>query len=363
MSIQLPHPTVRSFLITSGVLLCVAVGVRAQQGPPPAIVVTEPVRRETITQAVELIGDVAPIRDSRVASEVDGRVVSRPVENGDRVALGQELLRLDAKRLENELERVKAQLVDVEAQRELATIQERRARELFDKEILSPRELDESVATLRSLEGRADATRAAIAAIEIDLERSRIRAPFAGVVTDFGVEVGEWVSRGAWVARLADLDTIEIRLELPEQYFRHVRREAEAPVTVDAYPGLTLDGSVFSVVPRADSEARSFPVVVRAANPQGKIGAGMLARVRLTLDTSEAVMTVPKDAIVRQAQREMLWVIEGDVARAVAVRTGRGSGDRVEVIGELAVGDRVVIRGNERLSPGQPVILQAHDGG
>jgi membrane fusion protein (multidrug efflux system) len=342
-------------------MLCTCAGAAAQDGLPPALVVTEPVVREAISEKVELLGTVRPIHDSRVASEVEGRVAARHVENGDRVAKGQVLVRLDSTRLEKDLERVTAQLKDAEAQLELSLIQERRARDLFDQDILSQGEMDEAVARRQSLEGRASSIEARISSIEDDIARTEIRAPFTGIVTSIRTEVGEWINRGDWVVRLSDLSTVEIRLDVPEHYFRKLSAGAVAPAVVDAIPGLTLDAKIFAVVPQADHEARTFPVLVRAANPGGQVASGMLARVRLTLSAGDEVLIVPKDAIVRQAQQEILWIVDNGAARAVSVRTGRGVGERVEVEGDIEEGDIVVVRGNERLAPGQPVIVETSD--
>jgi len=334
----------------------------SQEGPPPALVVTAPVVAESIHETVELPGTVRPIRDSVVASEVAGRVASRAVENGDRVSRGQVLIRLDATRLLKDLDRVRAELDDAEAQLELASIQERRALELYEQEILSQGEMDEAVARRQSLEGRATATEARIASIEDDIARTGIRAPFTGIVTAVHAEVGEWIETGGRVIRLADLSTVEIRLEVPEDYYVRLTAGSAAPAVVDALPGVPLDGTIFAVVPDANRDARTFPVLVRAANPDGRVGAGMLARVTLTLTGGEKALLIPKDAVVRQAQHEIVFVVESDTARAVTVRTGRAMGSRVEVEGDLAEGDSVVVRGNERLSPGQRVAVGSPDG-
>jgi RND family efflux transporter MFP subunit len=334
----------------------------AQEGPPPALVVTEAVVSESVTETIELPGTVRPIRDSVVASEVAGRVATRPVERGDQVSRGQVLIRLDASRLQKDLEQATAQLDDARAQLELALIQERRALDLFAQEILSEGERDEAVARRQSLEGRATATEARLASIEDDIARTEIRAPFAGVVTRVYTEVGEWIAEGGNVVRLADLDTVEIRVEVPEQWFVRLAEGSSAPAAVDALPGLVLDGSIFALVPEADRDSRTFPVLVRAANPEGRVGAGMLARVSLTLAGEDEALLIPKDAVVRQAQHEIVFVVENDAVRAVTVRTGRAVGDRVEVHGELEAGDTVVVRGNERLAPGQRVAVSAGDG-
>jgi RND family efflux transporter MFP subunit len=334
----------------------------AQEGPPPALVVTAPVVAESITETVELSGTVSPIRDSVVASEVAGRVASRAVESGDRVSKGQILIRLDATRLLKDLERVTAELDDARAQLELALIQERRALDLYEQDILSQGEMDEAVARRQSLEGRATATEARLASTEDDIARAEIHAPFTGVVTRVYTEVGEWIAKGGRVVRLADLDTVEIRVEVPERYYVRLTPGSAAPAVIDALPDRILDGSIFALVPNADRDARTFPVLVRAANPDGRVGAGMLARVTLTLAGGEEALLIPKDAVVRQAQHEIVFVVESDTVRAVTVRTGRSIGNRVEVHGELVAGDSVVVRGNERLAPGQRVAVEAGDG-
>jgi RND family efflux transporter MFP subunit len=213
------------------------------------------------------------------------------------------------------------------------------------------------VARRQSLDGRESATEARIASIEDDIARTQIRAPFAGIVTRIHTEVGEWIPTGGAVVSLADLSTVEIRLEVPEQYYVRLTPGSAAPARVDALPGLTLDGKIVAVVPSADPGARTFPVVVRAANPDGRVGAGMLARVALGLAGHDEALLVPKDAVVRQAQHEIVFVVEDATVRAVTVRTGRSTGNRVEVEGELAEGDLVVVRGNERLTPGQRVAV------
>jgi len=327
----------------------------AQEGPPPALVVSARVSLEALTESVEIVGTVWPRLDSLVASETDGRVAARLVESGDRVTKGQELLRIDPLRLQRELEVALASKAETEARLQLAIRQERRAHELHDKEVLSPGLLDEAISERQAQEGRLDQISARVASIQEEIQRTEIRAPFEGIVTEIRTEVGEWLGRGDPVLRLADLETLEIRLDVPERYFPLLRKGAQAPATLDSLPGLKLEGSIFALVPQADPDAHTFPVRVRAANPRSQVGAGMLARVRLTLGRSTEALMVPKDAIVRQAQQVLVYVIDGDAVRAVPVRTGRANGTQIEVTGDVKVNDRVVVRGNERLAPGQKV--------
>lgn len=335
----------------------------AQEGPPPALVVGAAVTVESFSEEVEFLGTVHPVIDSLVAAEIEGSVAARLVENGDRVRKGQSMVRLDPARLEKDLLAARAERLETLARLDLARRQEVRARDLHEKEVLAPNLLDERIAERKAYESSLARFEARVASIEDDIARTEIRAPFSGIVTELHTELGEWISRGDPVVRLADLDTVEILLDVPERHYPLLTLGDAAPATLDALPGLSLEGKIFALVPLADEEAHSFPVRIRAPNPAGRVGAGMLARVRLALHTRADVLLVPKDAIVRQAQQAIVYLVEDDVVRAVPVRTGRSNGSRVEVTGDLKADDTVVVRGNERLYPGQKVRVEEMSAG
>jgi RND family efflux transporter MFP subunit len=315
-----------------------------------------------VAEKINLAGTTRPIRDSLIASEVEGRVLERRAEKGDAIAKGGILFVLDRVRLERALALATAELEEVEARLERAARQEKRALELHEQEVLSPSLMDEAVSERRAQAGRREQVKVQIEAIKDDLARSMIRAPFAGVVTELHTEVGQWLRQGEPIARLADFDTIEITVDLPERYYGQVVQDAEAPATLDSLPGLTLTGKVFAVVPQVESAARTFPVLVRATNPDRSVGAGMLAQVSLALGRSKQVLLVPRDALVVGQGGESVYKVEGDAATLVPVKSGRASGTLVEIRSDgLKEGDRVVVRGNERLMPGQKIV-EAGDG-
>ena len=329
----------------------------AQEGMPPAAVVTAPVTSGMVSEELALTGTTRPIRNSLVAAEIDGRVLERKVEFGDHVKKGGVLFVLDRVRLERALDLARAELQEVEARLKRATRQETRALELYESKVLSPSLTDEAVAERSAQEGRREQVKVQIEAIQDDLERSMIRAPFAGVVTELHTEVGQWLRQGEPIARLADFNTIEITVNLPERYYAQVTQGADAPITMTSLPGLDLNGKVFAIVPQVESAARSFPVLVRAANPERAVAGGMLAQVRLSLGHSEQALMVPRDALVVGQMGEVVYKVEGDAANPVPVQSGRGSGNLVEVSADgLQEGDRVVVRGNERLMPGQKIV-------
>lgn len=346
-----------SLALLAGLLCMPASSAHAQDGPPPATVVTAPVTTGSVAEEITLAGTARPIRDSLVAAEVDGRVLERRVEKGDAVKKGGVLFVLDRVRLERALALARAELDEVEARLVRAARQEKRALDLHKEAVLSSSLMDEAVSERRAQEGRKEQVKVRIESIKDDLARSMIRAPFAGVVTELHTEVGQWLRQGEPIARLADFATIEITVDLPERYFSQVRDGADAPATLDSLPGLTLAGKVFAVVPQVESAARTFPVLVRADNPERSVGAGMLAQVSLALGSSREVLLVPRDALVVNQAGESVYKVEGDAASPVPVTSGRASGTLVEVSSDgLEEGDRVVVRGNERLMPGQKIV-------
>jgi RND family efflux transporter MFP subunit len=297
---------------------------------------------------------------SLVASEVDGLVDALRVREGQDVRKGQVLVRLRTADLELRLQAAEAGLREAEARLEQADADLERNEGLFDQGILSASQFGASRSERDAWQGRADQLSAEIARLKLDLERSSVRAPFAGVVVAERCEVGEWIGQGDPVMELASLHDLEVRVDVPERYFSQLERGAEATVRFEALAGHQVTGAVEAIIPRANPQARTFPLKVRIANPEGRIGAGMLARVALPAGEPYTALVVPKDAVITRGRDRMVYRLkDDDTVEMVVVQTGGGVGSWVEVREGLAPGARVVTRGNERLRPGQAVVGEA----
>jgi RND family efflux transporter MFP subunit len=328
----------------------------AQGGPGPSPVrYTEAVSRE-VHRAVTLTGTVDSRDTSLVASEVEGVVEKIAAREGDTVRKGAPLARLRRTNLELQLQVAEGQIKEARARLELAESNLQRNRELYDAGVISKREFDDAFSEFTAWQGRIDALSAQIERYKVDLERSTIRAPYSGVVVREMTDLGQWVSVGTPVAEVVALDQLEVRVDVPERYFAGLRPGTRASVTFESLPDVEIEGEVISVIPRADPQARTFPVKVRIGNADGRIGVGMLARVSLPLGEAYQATLVPKDAIVAQGPGRVVYRINGDdTVETVGVTVGRGMGSWVIVDGPIESGARVVTRGNERLMPGQAV--------
>jgi len=324
-------------------------------------------RQYRVHRRLALPGSVEASLISRVASEIAGLVTEVPVREGDQVRKGDLLARLSERSLELSLRAARAQLDEAEARQRLAERNYERARELSALGVFSRQQLDDALYEFRAWQGRIDHLRAEIDRIGYELERSRILAPFDGVVIARHTQVGQWLRVGDPVAELLSLEELEVVVNVPERYYRAVRAGAPARLMLDALGGAVLRGRVSAVIPRAEPQAHTFPVRVRFSDETRRIAAGMLAQVELdgVFETGEGprlATIVPKDAVVREGTELRVYVLDGDgVAKAVAVATGAAVGSWTEVRGPIAPGQKVITRGNERLRPGQRVVGERVD--
>lgn len=337
-------------------LFSLAAPVLLAQAPPPAEVRYTEAREYNLRRTISLPGSVEARTASVVASEIGGVVAELLVREGHRVKEGQVLARLRTTNLELELRAAEAAHKEATARLKLAERNLERARDLHESKIFSQQQLDEQFYEYTAWRGRVDQLEAQIARLQHDIEQASIRAPFTGVVVRERTEVGEWVAEGGAVAEILALDELEIRLEVPERYFRDLKVGAPARVSFESLPGQELTGRVLSVIPRADAQARTFPVKIAVRNPRRQIGVGMLARVSLQVGEPYAATLVPKDAVVARSDRKFVYVVNGDnTVTELMVDTGTGVGAWIEINGGVRPGQRVVTRGNERLFSGQPV--------
>lgn len=344
--------------VLSGLVLLGAPPAAAQppgMGGPAPVGFTE-ARDHALRPTVRLSGSVEARRSSLVASEVAGLVTELLAREGDLIPKGRPLVRLRRQDLELRLEVQQASLREAEARLDLAARNLRRARELFADQVISRQDLDNAVSEQTAWAGRVESLQAEIARVEDNLVQSQITAPFTGFVVEEHTQVGEWIGIGDPVAVLVDLEELEVVVELPERHFRSLGRGTPARISFEALPGLTVTGQVDAVIPQADRETRTFPVKVRFSNRGHRVGVGMLAQVELPVAEASQVLMVPKDAVIRRGSREVVFRIASDGSvEEVEVQPGIAGGAWIGVRGDLAPGDRVVTRGNERLRPGQQV--------
>ncbi|WP_257388068.1 efflux RND transporter periplasmic adaptor subunit, partial [Tahibacter caeni] len=295
-------------------------------------------------------GSVVSRDDARIASVAAGRVVEI-AEVGSVVKRGERLAKLDDVPLRLRLEQARATAGRAKAQRDLAQSQMSRLAKLAPGNAVAQTQLDEARAALESASqelARADAERRSI---EHDLNETEIRAPFSGVVSERFVQRGEYLQIGAAVAHLVDTGRLEARVQAPLALAPQVKAGQEIQVRLH---GAVQPVTVRAVVPVGDERSRQFEL--RVSLPEDFALVGTAVEVALPESAGETALTIPRDALVlREAHTYVMRVKADNTAERVEVRAGAARDTLVEVTGELSPGDRVVVRGAERLSPGQAV--------
>lgn len=327
---------------------------RAAEPPRPAA----PAASVTVGTATEAAlaptrwvpGSVVSRDDARVASVGAGRVVE-VVEVGTRVKAGQRVAKLDDVGLRLRLDEARAQSGRAKAQRELSATQFGRLDKLAPGNGVAQTQLDEARAQRQMAEQDFASAEARARSIEHDLDETEIRAPFDGVVSERFAQRGEYLQVGAPVAHLVDTGHLEARVLAPLALAPRIQAGQEVNVRL---AGATQPLKVRAVVPVGDEKSRQFEL--RVSLPSEFALVGTAVDVSVPEDAGVAAITVPRDALVlRESHTYVMRVKADNTAEQVEVAPGAARESRVEVRGELRAGDRVVVRGAERLSPGQAV--------
>ena len=330
------------------------------QGPPPTPVRVAPVLQREVTQTVTLVGTVEPWKRSVVASEVEGLVKAFPAEEGMAVTRGQLLARLRTDTLRIQLDSALASHREAVARHQQAQRNLNRVRVLFKKELVTQQDFDDARAEETALREQVSQLEAEIRRVKDSLDQSNIVAPFDGWITEEFTEVGQWVEEGGPIIEMVDLAHVQVEIPLPERYVSHIHPRDPVTATFDGLPAFEARGSVFSLIAQADRTARTFPVKVDIPNPDLAIKSGMVSRVTFQLDRPRQGIVVPKDALVLRGDKEFVFLVNEGTVDQVPVTAVLHVEDLVEIKGQVQAGMTVVVEGNERLFPGQPVrILEA----
>ena len=331
---------------------------RAQQTAaprtPPAIVEIGKAATARLAPARWVPGSVGSRDDAKVASAEAGRL-EYVAEVGTRVKAGERIAKLDDQALRLRREEIQADMRRAEAQRALSATQFERLRKLESSNGIAKSQIDEAGATLETNVQSLAHARAQLHQIDHDIDQAEVRAPFAGVVTERFSQRGEYLQVGATIVHLVDTEHIEARVQAPLVLADKIRAGMDVKVKSS---GQESTAKVRAVVPVGDERARQFELRVGLDPALALVGSAI--EVALPESGGDESLTVPRDALVqRQNQTYVMRVSAKNTAEQVAVTPGTTSGDSVEVRGAINPGDRLVVRGAERLSPGQTVTIKA----
>lgn len=368
--------------------------VRAQEAAP---VVVDAVAREPLSQTVEVIGRLVARRRVVVAARTAGPVAEMPVQVGDRVAEGDVLAVIESDRLSWRRDLARADLAESEAslanaraglasakarltaaearlalaRQELARLERLRKSAAFSQaryddktqEAAAARsdveaahaDIAEAASRIDQSKAQIQRARANLRLAEDDLDHATVRAPFAGVITQRHTEIGAYLEVGAGVVALLNDTEMEIEADVPFTRLAGLAPGAEVAFRLDdGRPRVALVRAL-GVEENPSTRTRRVRFTPRFEGETGPLADGQSVTLALPLGPSRMVTTVHKDAVVHGEGGAIVFVVGNGVAERRPVTLGTAIGDRLEVTSGLEPGELVVVRGNERLIPGQPV--------
>jgi RND family efflux transporter MFP subunit len=318
-------------------------------------------QRTNVPDWLEAVGTVRAARFSEVASQTTGNIVEIRVHEGDRVQRGEILATIDDSQPHAAVEQATA--AETAAQKEvsvadsnlaLAAATLKRYQQLYERKSVSPQEFDEIQARYQSAEARRDVARAEQARANAALTQARtslgyaqIRAPFAGVVTAKGADVGTLASPGLPIFTVEATRNYRLEATVDESDIRIARIGQVVPVAVDSLGGIELRGKVSQIVPAADSASRSFLVKIDLPS-DARIRSGLFGRARFARG-ERSTLVIPRSAVVERGQLQGIYVIDANqIAGLRYVTLGNADGQQVEVLSGLQDGERLIATPGDR---------------
>lgn len=330
-------------------------GLATAAGPGGFAVPVEVKQAEerSLAPVIWVAGDVISRNNARISAETSG-TLTWVAEVGDRIGKNGVVARIDNDFLKLQLEEARAEVTRVESQRGFLEKEVKRLRRLAKSNNTAQTLLDQTEADLSAAQADYVSTLARVKQIEDRIRRSQARAPFPGIIVQRFMQPGEWVDSGDQVVQLLDTDSLEVHVMAPLSTMPFLQRGLEVQLQAGDEQAR---GRIRSFV--AAGHTASHLVDVRIDLLSGGWPVGKTLRVALPAAAPRKVVVVPRDALVlRRSGAAVFRVDEENTAQRIMVRTGAAEGDVIEVTGDIAAGDKVVVRGNERLRPGQKVRIK-----
>jgi RND family efflux transporter MFP subunit len=361
-------------------------------GAPPLAVTTTASIERPIRRFLEVTGTLAAQEEAEVAAEVQGRVIATPVERGTPVAEGDALIRIASAEMEAQVAEADAnaaqivgrlgladgsefqvdrvpEVANARANLQLAEGDFERAKMLFDRQLLSKADFDSRNAQAEVARRQYDiarngavqqyqallAARARVSLAKKALADTVVRAPFAGVVGQRLVSVGDYVARGTKIASVLRTNPLRVNLTVPQQYSAEVAVGRPVLLEVDAAAGQRFEGQVRYVSPALQADSRTLVVEALVANHKGVLKPGSFATARIEQASERPAVLVPAASVRTVSGTARVYVISGDRAEERIVTVGQPVDDLVEITTGLKAGENVATSNLDKLVDGAQI--------
>jgi RND family efflux transporter MFP subunit len=301
---------------------------------------------QELPRTLAAVGSLQSPETTTIASELAGTVVAVDIPEGRYVKADHLVARLDDAEARAALSVARARLTN-------ATARLARLRSLRASSVSSEQALDDAVAEFETAQGQVDEA-------ETRLDKTRIRAPFAGIVGLRQVNLGQYLDPGDAIVEITQVDPLELEFGLPQQWVGELALDQVVLGTVGSC-GQRFEARVNAIDPRVDPATRAVRLQAAVPNPDGRLRPGMAVRVRLVVGSFPDAVVIPREAVIRQGSKYRVYLVDEDgEARQRDIRLGTFFVDGVQVLAGVEPGDTVVAAGHQKLRPGAPTSPQPY---
>jgi membrane fusion protein (multidrug efflux system) len=296
-----------------------------------------------ITSSANLVAEF----QVRILSEVEGRVARLLADEGDVVRKGQVLASLV--RDDAEIAHKKAVLKQTNAR-----LAYERGKDLSERELISREDHDQFTMDY-------EIARQELAEAEWRLEKTTIRAPFAGTVSERMIQVGQNIRPADELFEITDSDPLIARIFLPERDVLGLEEGRDVKIAVNAAEGMVFGGRIRQISPVVDTATGTIKVTVEAIDAPPTVRPGSFVTINIVRETHPEARVIPREAVIRELQNAHVFVVEGDVASKREVTLGLEEGLVIEALSGLEIGEQVIVAGQGGLRDGAKVKILGVD--
>jgi RND family efflux transporter MFP subunit len=366
--------------------------------PEPTVIATAAVESRAIERHLRVTGSLLADEQAEVSAELAGRVTATPVERGSRVPAGALLVRISASESSAQLLEAEAnagqiearlglnpgqtfdprhvpEVMNAQASLDLAEAEFKRIQSLLDQKVVSQAEWEQRQTQVEAARQQykvavnvaeqsyrsLQAARARVALASKSVSDTSVRAPFAGLVAERAVSVGDYVTKGARVATVVSIDPLRVELTVPEQAISMIKVGQPVRLTVDAYPGEQFQATVRFVSPSVRVDQRALTVEAVAPNKDGRLKPGLFATALIQQNEPTPALTVPATSVETVSGTSRVYVVKDGKADERIVTLGEKVDTRIEVVTGLKDGELVVAEPRGRVTDGMLVRSRSLD--
>jgi membrane fusion protein, multidrug efflux system len=345
------------WIITVVMLLLTVLFAAAAEGPPPAKVKVAPVTQDEVAQTRTVIGVLYYERISQISTELAALVETVKVSEGETVKQGEPLVILNTEILDKEIDFQKARLEQIELR--IANLKKNydRLELLYGKQGVSERERDNALFEYKNAQVEKEATEANLQKLQIQKKRSIISAPFSGIILTKDVDSGSWVQPGKVLVSIGSSEDLYIRAPISETILQYIEIGQQLPITINAF-GKELTGILEDIDPVADMKTKNIYLKI-SIEPLDLVAQNMSATVTVPASERRKLSIISRASLVTFQGKDFVYTVKDGNASILPVNIVAYLGETVAVDNPyIAPGMPLVIEGNERLRPDQPVTIE-----